>query len=391
MNSPLPPPAEQHDPQSVTAQDPTPTTGRLQHVRDRHIADVDVAVIGGGQAGLAAGYFLRRAKTDFVILDAQSRPGGAWRHGWDSLRLFSPARYSPLPGWWMPDQPGEPFPTAGHVRDYLAAYETRYHLPVRRNVDVDAVHAHPDHLEIRSHGRIWRARAVISATGTWRRPHLPRYPGADVFCGIQIHTVSYRRPDPFTRQRVVVVGGGNSAAQILAEVSTVAATTWVTARPPRFLPDDVDGRVLFDVATQRSLALREGRADTGGVAGLGDIVMVPPVRAARDRGVLHAEPMFHQLTPDGIAWQDGRSLPADAIIWCTGFKPDLRHLDPLHLTTDSEGAPRTDSTRSIDEPRLHLLGYGDWTGTASATLIGAARTAKTCVADILDHLPELAH
>ena len=375
----------------VTAQHPdTPSTdGRsAQH---RHVADVGIAVIGGGQAGLAAGYFLRRAKADFVILDAQSRPGGAWRHGWDSLRLFSPARYSPLPGWWMPDQPGEPFPTADHVRDYLGAYETRYHLPVRRNVDVEAVHARPEHLEVRSRGRIWRARAVISATGTWRRPHWPRYPGAEHFRGTQIHTVSYRRPKPFTGQRVVVVGGGNSAAQILAEVSTVAATTWVTIRPPRFLPDDVDGRVLFDVATQRTVAQREGRADTGGVAGLGDIVMVPPVRSARDRGVLHAEPMFHHLTPDGIAWQDGRTGPAAAIIWCTGFKPDLHHLGPLHLNTDAGGVPRTDGTRSIDEPRLHLLGYGDWTGTASATLIGAARTAKTCVADVLDHLPELAH
>ena len=375
----------------MTAQHPdTPLTDR-RSAQHRHVADVGIAVIGGGQAGLAAGYFLRRAKADFVILDAQSRPGGAWRHGWDSLRLFSPARYSPLPGWWMPDQPGEPFPTADHVRDYLGAYETRYHLPVRRNVDVEAVHAWPEHLEVRSRGRIWRARAVISATGTWRRPHWPRYPGAEHFRGTQIHTVSYRRPKPFTGQRVVVVGGGNSAAQILAEVSTVAATTWVTIRPPRFLPDDVDGRVLFDVATQRTVAQREGRADTGGVAGLGDIVMVPPVRSARDRGVLHAEPMFHHLTPDGIAWQDGRTGPAAAIIWCTGFKPDLHHLDPLHLNTDAGGVPRTDGTRSIDEPRLHLLGYGDWTGTASATLIGAARTAKTCVADVLDHLPELAH
>jgi cation diffusion facilitator CzcD-associated flavoprotein CzcO len=290
----------------------------------------------------------------------------------------------------MPDQPGEPFPTAGHVRDYLAAYETRYKLPIRRNVDVDAVHARPDHLEVHPRGRIWRARAVISATGTWRRPHWPRYPGADAFRGTPIHTVSYRRPDPFTGQRVVVVGGGSSAAQILAEVSTIATTTWVTPRPPRFLPDDVDGRVLFDVATQHTIALREGRADSGGAAGLGDIVMVPPVRAARDRGVLHAEPMFQHLTTDGIAWQNGRTRPADAIIWCTGFEPDLRHLDPLRLTTDAAGAPRTEGTRSVDEPRLSLIGYGDWTGTASATLIGAGRTAKECVADLLAHPPRAA-
>jgi putative flavoprotein involved in K+ transport len=127
----------------MTAHDPAALDLSRRNGHERHIADVDLAVIGGGQAGLAAGYFLRRAEADFVILDAQSRPGGAWRHGWDSLRLFSPARYSPLPGWWMPDQPGEPFPTAGHVRDYLAAYEARYQLPMRRNVDVEAVHHIP--------------------------------------------------------------------------------------------------------------------------------------------------------------------------------------------------------------------------------------------------------
>ena len=113
--------------------------------------------------------------------------------------------------------------------------------------------------------------------------------------------------------------------------------------------------------------------------------MVPPVRAARDRGVLTRQPMFHHLTPDREVWADGREQAADAIIWCTGFEPDLRHLDPLGLTTDTAGTPRTDGTRSLDEPRLHLLGYGDWTGTASATLIGAARTAKTCVAEVLNH------
>lgn len=345
-------------------------------------ASADVVVIGGGQAGLAAGYFLRRARADFVILDAQSGPGGAWRHGWDSLRLFSPARHSPLPGWWMPDQPGEPHPTAAHVRRYLSDYEARYELPVRHNVEVQDVRAHTDHLEVRARRETWHARVVISATGSWRRPHRPRYPGAETFTGTQLHTVSYRRPDPFAGKHVVVVGGGNSAAQILAEVSTVATTTWVTRRPPRFLPDDVDGRVLFDLATQRAHAARDG-APAGGVAGLGDIVVVPPVLDARRRGVLQAQPVFDHLTPDGVAWSDGRSQRADVIIWCTGFAPDLGHLASLHLTTSS-GDPRTEGTRSTDQPRLHLLGYGDWTGTASATLIGAARTAKSCVDDVLD-------
>jgi putative flavoprotein involved in K+ transport len=345
----------------------------------------DVVVIGGGQAGLAAGYFLRRAKLDFVILDDQPEPGGAWRHYWDSLRLFSPAEYSPLPGWWMPRQPGEEFPTADHVVAYLAEYEQRYQLPVQRPVRVDGVHDAGAWLAVDTDRGTWRARTVISATGTWSQPHLPSYPGSEDFAGQQWHTESYRCPKEFADQHVVIVGGGNSAAQILAEVSTVAEATWVTARPPRFMSDDVDGRVLFDVATQREAARRAGLPDDGGTQQLGDIVMVPSVLEARQRGVLHAEPMFDRLTERGIAWNDGRTLDCDAIIWCTGFRPALHHLAPLGLHTENGTVP-TDATRSIAEPRLHLLGYGDWTGWASATLVGAARTAKPAVADIAQRL-----
>jgi putative flavoprotein involved in K+ transport len=186
---------------------------------------------------------------------------------------------------------------------------------------------------------------------------------------------------------VLVVGGGNSAAQILAEVSTVAETTWATLRAPRLLPDEVDGRVLFDVASRRQAALAAGRSDNGGVAALGDIVMVPSVRAARDRGVLVARPMFTRLVADGVEWPDSTVGTFDSIIWCTGFRPDLGHLTPLGLST-VDGVPMTVGTRSVDEPRLHLLGYGDWTGTASATIIGAARTAKASVAELVDHLAD---
>ncbi len=227
----------------------------------------------------------------------------------------------------------------------------------------------------------WLARTVVSATGTWGRPFVPRCPGIETFAGTQLHSASYRGPEPYAGRRVVVVGGGNTAAQLLAEVSLVADTTWVTLRPPRFLPDDVDGRVLFDVATARRRALDAGERDPGGVAGLGDVVMVEPVRAARDRGVLHAEPMFERVTETGVAWGDGSTRPTDVILWCTGFRPDLPHLAPLGLRR--EGAhPVTTGTRAVDEPRLHLVGYGDWTGPASATLIGVGRTARDAVRDI---------
>ncbi|MBB6349949.1 putative flavoprotein involved in K+ transport [Nonomuraea muscovyensis] len=340
-----------------------------------HPRAVDVLVIGGGQAGLAAGYYLRRAKADFVILDAQERPGGAWRHAWPSLRLFSPAQYSSLPGRMMPAPPGGGYPSAEDTVAYLTDYEQRYDLPVIRPVTVRAVRRGGDRLLVDTGAGTWRARVVISATGTWWRPYVPYYPGIRGFRGEQLHTVDYRGPEPFRGRRVVIVGGANSGAQILAEVSTVADTTWVTQRPPRLLPDELDGRALFALATRRA----EGGA---GIGDLGDIVVVPPVREARDRGVLKAEPMFSRITAEGVAWPDGTSLACDAIIWCTGFRPALGHLAPLRLR-GPDGRIPVEGTRAIGEPRLHLLGYGDWTGPASATLIGAGRTARETVAEIM--------
>ncbi|MFE1577781.1 ArsO family NAD(P)H-dependent flavin-containing monooxygenase [Streptomyces fradiae] len=345
----------------------------------------DVVVIGGGQAGLAAGYHLRRLGLDFVVLDAQAAPGGAWRHTWDSLHLFSPAAYSSLPGRIMPPQPGETYPDAAHVVAYLTDYERRYDLPVVRPARVEAVHRDGGFLRVESAAGTWRARAVISATGTWWRPFLPAVPGRAGFRGAQLHTVEYRRPADFAGQRVVVVGGGNSGAQIAADLVHGTDLIWVTRHPPRYLADDIDGRALFDAATARRRALDEGRTDTGGVASLGDIVAVPPVREARDAGLLRAQPMFARLTPTGVEWADGTRADADAIVWCTGFRPALSHLAPLGLRGPRGRIP-TAGTRALREPRLHLLGYGDWTGPASATLIGVGRPARDAARSIRELL-----
>src|SRR5690606_8103181 len=227
-------------------------------------------------------------------------------------------------------------------------------LPVRRPVRVTAVRRAGRRLAVESDAGTWRARAVVSATGTWRAPYVPHYPGRDVFAGRQWHTVDYRRPDPFAGQRVLVVGGGNSAAQILAELSLVADTVWATLRPPRFLPDDVDGRVLFDAAT-RQLRARAAGADGDGGTGEqpGGIVVVPPVRGARARGVLQAEPVFARLTERGAVWPDGAAHDFDAVLWCTGVRPVLDHLAPLGLR-GPHGRIATEGTRSTAEPRLHL-------------------------------------
>ncbi|MEU9717908.1 ArsO family NAD(P)H-dependent flavin-containing monooxygenase [Streptomyces sp. NPDC047976] len=342
----------------------------------------DVVVIGGGQAGFAAGYHLRRLGIEHVILDAQTAPGGAWQHTWDSLRLFSPAQYSSLPGRLMPSQPGELYPDAAHVVDYLADYEKRYELPVQRGTWVESVHRDGSGLRVETDSGTWTARAVVSATGTWTRPFLPAVPGRREYQGRQLHTVQYRSPSEFAGQRVIVVGGGNSGAQIAADLAHAGIDlTWVTQRPPRYLADDIDGRALFDAATARRRALDEGRTDTGGVASLGDIVAVPPVRAARDAGLLTAEPMFSRLAATGVEWADGTTAEAEAVIWCTGFRPALAHFASLRLR-GIRGHIATVGTRAVDEPRLHLLGYGDWTGPASATLIGVGRPARDAAREI---------
>ncbi|MEU9290676.1 ArsO family NAD(P)H-dependent flavin-containing monooxygenase [Streptomyces sp. NPDC048275] len=345
-----------------------------------------VVVIGGGRAGLAAGYHLRRLGLEFVILDAQAAPGGAWQHAWDSLRLFSPAAYSSLPGRLMPAQTGQTYPDVQHVVQYLTDYEKRYELPVERPLRVLRVHRDGQLLRVETDSGPWHAHSVISATGTWWRPFLPAVPGQAAFGGRQLHTVDYRSPADFARQRVIVVGGGNSGAQIAADLACDTDLTWVTQRPPRFLADDIDGRVLFDVATARLRALEEGRTDTGGVASLGDIVAVPLVREARDAGRLKAAPMFVCLDRYGVVWADGMRAPADAIIWCTGFRPALSHLEPLGLR-GVRGHIATEGTRAMDEPRVHLLGYGDWTGPASATLIGVGRPAREAAREIAEQNP----
>ncbi|WP_111767090.1 ArsO family NAD(P)H-dependent flavin-containing monooxygenase [Nakamurella deserti] len=344
-----------------------------------------VAVIGAGQAGLAAAFHLRRAGfepgRDYMVLDRNPGPGGAWQHMWHSLRLFSPAEHSSLPGRRMPPS-RDGFPTAGHVRDYLADYEQHYGLPVRHGVTVDAVRAagRTGPLEVHTDRGMLLADTVLSATGSWDRPFRPHYPGMRDFRGRQLHARDYRDPAEFAGHSVVVVGGGNSAAQILAEVSTVARTTWVTRRPPRFMPDDVDGRVLFQVATRRIAARAAGTADSAGP--LGDIVMVPSVLDARDRGALVAHPPLLRIVPDGVVGADGGVVVADTIIWCTGFRPALHHLAPLRPARDGDH-PAVDGTRLVSDPRLHLLGHGDWTGPASATLIGVGRTARDAVARLV--------
>lgn len=335
--------------------------------------DYDVIIIGGGQAGLATAYYMKRIGLNFLILDAEKKPGGAWLHTWDSLRLFSPASYSSLPGLQIPQENSEIFPGREDVINYFTRYEQRYEFEIVRPVKINQIKSENNRLIVISEdGRSWITRSVVSATGTWRHPFTPIYKGQESYEGEQTHSAHYLSPDSYQGKRVVVVGGGNSGAQILAELSKVADTTWVTLQDPVFLPDDVDGRVLFERATARIKGTVDDKQPIGGI---GDIVMVQSVKNARDRGVLTSVRPFMAFTKTGVIWPNSFEEVVHAIFWCTGFRPALSHLESLGVV-GVEGKVDLKQNQSIKEPRLWLIGYGDWVGAASATLIGASRTAR---------------
>lgn len=340
---------------------------------------MEVVVIGGGQAGLSAAYFLAHRSfapgDDFVVLDGNDAPGGAWRHRWPSLTMEAVHGVHSLPG--MPLGTADADARASDVMaDYFARYERVFDLPVLRPVTVQAVREGADRrLIVESDAGPWTARALINATGTWTRPFWPAYPGMETFGGRQLHTVDYRSATEFASQHVVVVGGGHSAIQLLAEISKVTTTTWVTRRPPQWRDTPFDEQAGREAVALVEQAVAEGRRPSSVVSVTG-LVATPPVQAARRRGALDRLPMFDRITPDGVAWGDGRFIAADVILWATGFRHALDHLAPLGLR-DPRGGIRMEGTRVASDARIHLLGYGP-----SASTIGANRAGRVAVSQL---------
>ncbi|KNE81278.1 MULTISPECIES: FAD-dependent oxidoreductase [Streptomyces] len=342
--------------------------------------DVDVAVVGAGQAGLSAAYHLRRAgfapDRDIVVLDHSPAPGGAWQFRWPSLTYGKVHGMYDLPGLPLVDAP-EDRPSSEVIGDYFARYERTFDLRVRRPVDVASVsEGAGGRLLVRTRNDgDWSARALINATGTWDRPFLPHHPGAETFRGRQLHTAGYRGPEDFAGQRVVVVGGGTSAVQHLLEISEVADTLWVTRRPPVFRDGPFDER-----RGREAVALVDERVRAGlpprSVVSVTGLVMNEAVRRGRESGVLEPRPMFTRITPEGVAWDDGGTAPADSILWATGFRAALDHLAPLRLR-ERGGGIRLEGTRAVRDPRVHLVGYGP-----SASTIGANRYGRAAVREV---------
>jgi putative flavoprotein involved in K+ transport len=349
----------------------------------------DVIVIGGGQSGLAMGYYLRRSGLSYIILDNQREAGGAWLHTWKSLRLFSPAQWSSLPGMILTsgqavDKSGQAdgsdyYPTRDAAIEYLKSYENKYNLPVKRKVEVFNVLKVDDEFQLQTSAGTFTAKTVVSTTGSFNNPIIPEIKGLQKFKGRILHSSQYELPTQFENLRVAIVGEGNSGAQILAEVSKVTNTLWITQKEPRFLPDHIDGRYLFDAATQMYEAQKVGKEYKP--PSLGDIVMVDSVKDARSRNVLNSFRPFDHFTDDSIVWEDGHEEKIDVIIFCTGFKPALTHLKSLDVVNE-DGKADTIGTKSKKVDGLWLVGYGNWTGFASATIIGVGRSAKQTVDEI---------
>jgi cation diffusion facilitator CzcD-associated flavoprotein CzcO len=346
--------------------------------------EIDVVVIGAGQAGLSAAYHLVRLGfrpyDEVVVLDRSAGPGGAWQHRWPSLTMRDVHGIANLPGLPVPGASGNER-ASEFVPSYFGDYERRYDLPVVRPVAVSGVSDRADgRLDVVTDAGAWTARAIVNATGTWDRPFVPWYPGIETFAGRQLHTADYRGPEEFAGQRVVVVGGGHSAVQLLAEISDVAETVWVTRRPPvwrtgeDFGPEQ--GRAAVAMVDERVRAGLPPRS----VVSVTGLHLREQERAAAARGVYDARPMFARITPDGVEWPDGTVQRADVILWATGFRADLAHLAPLGLR-ERAGGIRMEGTRTVRDGRVHLVGYGPSASTIGANRAG--RAAATALRDLL--------
>ena len=364
-----------------SSSEPTPgVTPRLK---------TDVVVIGAGQAGLSSAYHLKRRglapNRGFVVLDKSPVAGGAWQFRWPSLTLSTVNRIHDLPGMRFQDAVDTAetnVQAADAVPRYFAAYERAFELPVYRPVNVKVVCGRGERFVIETDRLEVSARGIINATGTWETPYIPEYPGASRFRGRQLHTKDYRTADEFMGKHVLVVGAGISAIQLLDEISRVTTTTWVTRRPPVFRTgpfDEAAGRAAVAIVEDR---VRRGLPPTSVVSVTG-LPVTPAIEAMRARGVLDRLPMFTEITADGVQWADGRTLHADVILWCTGFRSSLDHLAPLLLREPDGGIVMTGrlATQVAKDPRVHLVGYGP-----SASTIGANRAGAAAAAELLSVL-----
>jgi cation diffusion facilitator CzcD-associated flavoprotein CzcO len=344
---------------------------------------LDSVVIGAGQAGLSTSYHLARRGIGHVVLDADDRPGGAWRHRWDALTMHDVHGVADLPGAEVPDGTGAERANR-FVPAYFADYEARFDLPVERPVRVERVEDVDGLLRVESvDGRSWTTRTLVNATGTWTRPFVPHVPGIGTFAGEQLHTVDYPGPEHFRGRRVVVVGGGASAVQFIGALAPIADTLWVTRREPVWNDRDFTPEVGREVVAKVEERVRQGLPPRSVVSVTGLQLREQEREAERLGAYADRRPMFTSIEPGGVRWAGSGSEafePADVILWATGFRPAIEHLAPLHLRSPLGGI-RLDGTTAVADPRVQLVGYGP-----SASTIGANRAGRAAALAVRDQL-----
>lgn len=355
-----------------------------------------MVVIGAGQAGLSVSYYLQRLGLvpvdDFVVFDRGPGTGGAWQLRWEALTIGSAHHINDLPGL---NELGLSFEDADHkkpakevVADYYRRYEEHYKLQVHRpaavrsvsNRDLDLIVQYSDEY---GGGEI-AADVVVNATGTWGSPFIPWYPGMNSFAGRHVHTTSYQSAEEFEGQNVVVVGGGTSAIGFLLELEHFAShLTWVSRRRIEFLDEgERNLEAGAAVVALQDEAARTGRALPSIVSGTG-VPRTRRIQSGIERGLLVEKPMFSSIEPDGVRWENGSFQPADAIVWSTGFRPELRHLAPLKLR-EREGGVSVGQGSSWKDPRIFFAGYGP-----QASTIGANKSGRTIARQVVAQLSNL--
>ncbi|WP_406721935.1 NAD(P)/FAD-dependent oxidoreductase [Streptomyces althioticus] len=347
---------------------------------------IDVAVIGGGQSGLAAAHALLRRGLRPVVLEASGRAAGSWPHYYDSLTLFSPARYSSLPGMPFPGADRDRYPHRDEVVAYLTAYAGRLDAEIRTGCRVSAVRRTGDGfaVELEGGGRL-SARAVVATSGTFGHPHRPALPGLQEFTGQVLHAADYRSPGPFTGRRVVVVGAGNSAVQIAAELAATAQVTLATRGPVKFAAQRILGRDLHFWTARTGL-------DT---APLGRFLAHPPAQPVLDDGRYRAalaagrpdrRPLFTGADGAKLVWPDGQREEVDAIVLATGYRPDLPYLADLDGALDANGNPRHREGLAIGVSGLAFVGLEWQRSLSSNSLRGVGRDAERIARRLAAHL-----
>ncbi|WP_232661443.1 flavin-containing monooxygenase [Pseudonocardia sp. TRM90224] len=340
----------------------------------------DAIVIGAGQSGLAAAHALRAARLSPLVLEAGPEPTGSWPHYYDSLTLFSPARYSELPGMAFPGDPNR-YPHRDEVIDYLRRYADRLDTDIQTGQRVRAVTRVAGLFTVDTDEQRFTAPIVIAATGGFGNPYRPTLPGLDQFTGHVLHVSQYRNPDRYADQRVVVVGAGNSAAQVGVELAGHAHVTLGTRAPIKYAPQTILGRDMHWWATTLGfdhLPIGPYLRTKPSVPVIDD----GTYRHTIDAGRPARSPLFTTIDGNQVTWPDGRTEHVDTILLATGYRPDLPYLAGLGAL-DATGAPRQIRGLSRTHPGLAYVGLEWQRSLASATLRGVGRDANYLVERLL--------